>query len=81
MLAFRFVGEKVCHNPPTMACHVQGCLLDDGSFKYEFSQDFRVKSKFWGKSIEFTPYGTCRLYLHSTGEVFTWYELSFGTMM
>jgi oxysterol-binding protein-related protein 3/6/7 len=61
----------VSHNPPVMACHVQGCIRD-GIPLYEFWQDFRVKSKFWGKSIEFTPYGNCYLKFLNSGELFTW---------
>jgi hypothetical protein len=43
---------------------------------YELWQDFRVKSKFWGKSIEFTPYGNCYLRLTRTGEIFTWKKVT-----
>ncbi len=58
-----------------MACHVEGCLKNDYPM-YEFWQDFRVKSKFWGKSIEFIPYGNCYLKFNNTGEVFTWKKVT-----
>ena len=58
-----------------MACHIEGCLKNDVPM-YEFWHDFRVKSKFWGKSIEFTPYGNCYLKLTKTNEVFTWKKVT-----
>ena len=48
---FRFISEKVSHHPAVMACYAQGS-------DWTFSQDSSVKSKFWGKSMEFVPSGS-----------------------
>ena len=41
---FRYVSEQVSHHPPVSTCHA---FAEDGSWTW--SQDFRVKTKFWGK--------------------------------
>ena len=47
---FSFVAEQVLHHPPVSTCHAK-------SNNFEFWQDIRVKSKFWGKSMEIQPVG------------------------
>ncbi|KAI8050906.1 hypothetical protein BDF22DRAFT_693973 [Syncephalis plumigaleata] len=37
---FKFISEKVSHNPPIMACHAE-------SENFIFHQDSKLKSKFW----------------------------------
>jgi len=49
---FRYVAEQVSHHPPITACYASS---EDGSWRWW--QDFRVKTKFWGKSMEFQPEG------------------------
>lgn len=50
---FRFVAEKVEHRPETiLACHAESL---DG--KWTFWQEFLVRTKNWGKSVELTPGG------------------------
>merc|ERR1712223_96854 len=49
---FRYVSEQVSHHPPVSTCHA---FSEDGSWRWW--QDFRVKTKFWGKSMEFQPEG------------------------
>lgn len=66
-LGFSFVAEKVSHQPPVMACYATG---GEDDHKYEFWQDLRVKSKFWGKSMEFSPIGHC--YLRMRGDYYSW---------
>ncbi|KAL7754062.1 Oxysterol-binding protein 3 [Sorochytrium milnesiophthora] len=66
---FRFVSEKVSHQPPIMACHAS-------SPNYEFHQDNKVKSKFWGKSMEFIPSGTVHVRLPKTGDHYTWSKVT-----
>ena len=39
---FRYIAEQVSHHPPVTACHAIGK-------NWTWSQDFRVKTKFWGK--------------------------------
>jgi hypothetical protein len=41
---FRYVSEQVSHHPPVSTCHASS---EDGSWAWW--QDFRVKTKFWGK--------------------------------
>ncbi|XP_014260176.1 oxysterol-binding protein-related protein 6-like isoform X2 [Cimex lectularius] len=47
---FRFISEQVSHHPPISVCHAE-------SKNYTFWQEFRIKTKFWGKSMEFQPSG------------------------
>jgi len=64
-LGFRFVSEKVSHQPPVMACHAD-------SPSYSFYQDSHVKPKFWGKSMELVPIGIVHVILKATGEHYSW---------
>lgn len=66
-LGFSFVAEKVSHQPHVMACYATG---GEDEYKYEFWQDLRVKSKFWGKSMEFSPIGHC--YLRMRDDYYSW---------
>lgn len=70
-LGFRFVSEKVVHNPIRMAWQA-----DALSGKWSISQSARPTSKFWGKSAEVNTEGPLRLVLHSvnesSGERYTW---------
>ena len=43
---FRYVSEQVSHHPPVSTCHA---FSEDGSWRWW--QDFRVKTKFWGKVL------------------------------
>lgn len=47
---WKFFGEQVSHHPPITAGHAE-------SSKYELWMNTHLKSKFWGKSLEFTPLG------------------------
>ncbi|XP_022669295.1 oxysterol-binding protein-related protein 3-like isoform X2 [Varroa destructor] len=51
---FRFIAEQVQHHPP-----VSACFADGGNFT--FWQDIRMKTKFWGKSMEIMPVGKVHL--------------------
>lgn len=51
---FRFVAEQVSHHPPVSVCHAE-------SKNFIFWQDIRIKTKFWGKSMEFQPLGRVNL--------------------
>lgn len=44
------VPPQVSHHPPISACHAQGA-------NFTLWQDVRIKTKFWGKSLEFQPSG------------------------
>ena len=66
---FKFLAEKVSHNPPIMACHAQSPL-------YEFYQDSLLKSKFWGKSMELTNIGTTHLKFPSLDEHYIWNKVT-----
>ncbi|RKP27867.1 Oxysterol-binding protein, partial [Syncephalis pseudoplumigaleata] len=62
---FRFISEKVSHNPPIMACHAE-------SDNFVFHQDSKLKSKFWGKSMELSPSGTVHITLPKWQEQYTY---------
>ncbi|KAI8394249.1 Oxysterol-binding protein-domain-containing protein [Radiomyces spectabilis] len=47
---FRFIAEKVCHNPNIIACHAE-------SKNFKFWQTCQGKTKFWGKSMELISEG------------------------
>ncbi|KAJ3125955.1 Oxysterol-binding protein [Nowakowskiella sp. JEL0407] len=66
---FRFISEKVSHQPPVMVCHAEG----NG---FTFYQDSMIKSKFWGKSLEFTPYGTVNVVLRDHKEHYSWKKVT-----
>ncbi|XP_028966306.1 oxysterol-binding protein-related protein 6 [Galendromus occidentalis] len=51
---FRFIAEQVQHHPPISACFVEGQ-------SFTFWQDIRMKTKFWGKSMEIMPVGLVHL--------------------
>ncbi|XP_069174004.1 oxysterol-binding protein-related protein 3 isoform X3 [Procambarus clarkii] len=53
---FRFVAEQVSHHPPVSACYAK-------SHNFTFWQDIRIKTKFWGRSLEFQPTGKVHLIL------------------
>mmetsp|Transcript_23019 Transcript_23019/g.22875 ORF Transcript_23019/g.22875 Transcript_23019/m.22875 type:complete len:323 (-) Transcript_23019:8-976(-) len=61
---WKFIAEQVSHHPPISACHV---IHED----YSFWTNTHVKSKFWGKSIEFKPLGVTKFKINSTEEVLT----------
>mmetsp|Transcript_16012 Transcript_16012/g.13990 ORF Transcript_16012/g.13990 Transcript_16012/m.13990 type:complete len:204 (+) Transcript_16012:61-672(+) len=45
-----FIAEQVSHHPPISACYVD-------AVGYEFWSNSHLKTKFWGKSLEFKPLG------------------------
>ncbi|KAJ8962778.1 hypothetical protein NQ318_001177 [Aromia moschata] len=66
---FRFLAEQVSHHPPIGACYAE-------SNNFTFWQDARVKTKFWGKSMEFQPLGNVRVLLPKTGDLYTWNKVT-----
>lgn len=66
---FRFLAEQVSHHPPVSACHAE-------SRNFIFWQEARVKTKFWGKSMEFQPLGKVHLLLPITGETYSWNKVT-----
>ncbi|KAL0276748.1 UNVERIFIED_CONTAM: hypothetical protein PYX00_004254 [Menopon gallinae] len=66
---FNFVAEQVSHHPPISVCHAE-------SKNFIFWQDVRIKTKFWGKSMEFQPAGTTNVRLPSTGEEYQWNKVT-----
>ena len=57
-LGFRYMAEQVSHHPPVAAC-----LAADLKERWAWTQDLRVKTKFWGKSMEFQPEGAVKVSL------------------
>ncbi|XP_044744658.1 oxysterol-binding protein-related protein 3-like isoform X1 [Coccinella septempunctata] len=66
---FRFLAEQVSHHPPVSSCHAE-------SPNFTFWQDARVKTKFWGKSMEFQPLGNINVLLPKTGDLYTWNKVT-----
>ncbi|KAF4520674.1 hypothetical protein B566_EDAN006350 [Ephemera danica] len=66
---FRFIAEQVSHHPPVSVCHAE-------SRNFIFWQDARIKTKFWGKSMEFQPAGTVNVKLPRTGDLYRWSKVT-----
>jgi len=71
--AFKFISEQVSHHPPISAaqCNGQGWV---------WSQWVQIRSKFWGKSMEFQPEGQVSLTIDrpggSPGETYVWNKVT-----
>ncbi|XP_071499105.1 oxysterol-binding protein-related protein 6-like [Diadema antillarum] len=61
---FRFIAEKVSHHPPIIACHCE-------SKNFVYTQDVRIKTKFWGKSMEVIPAGTIHIHIPKYDDHYT----------
>ncbi|CAM6053555.1 unnamed protein product [Sphagnum tenellum] len=71
---FRYVAEQVSHHPPVSACHASSL-----GGKWTWWQDLRVKTKFWGKSMEFQPEGVVSVQLNlgnDRTEVYEWNKIT-----
>ncbi|XP_040574708.1 oxysterol-binding protein-related protein 3 [Lepeophtheirus salmonis] len=69
---FKYLAEQVSHHPPISACHAT-------SKHWIWHQDLRVKTKFWGKSMEFQPEGNITLELKlkdDRSEHYTWNKIT-----
>lgn len=66
---FRFLAEQVSHHPPVSACHAD-------SRNFTFWQEARIKTKFWGKSMEFQPTGAVHVLLPRTGDLYTYNKVT-----
>ncbi|CAO0800572.1 unnamed protein product [Mucor circinelloides] len=66
---FRFISEKVSHNPLIIAAHAEA-----KGFKYW--QSTQIKSKFWGKSMEFMTEGTFHVTLTGHDDHYTFFKPS-----
>ncbi|KAI8991539.1 Oxysterol-binding protein-domain-containing protein [Mycotypha africana] len=66
---FRFVSEKVSHNPLIIAAHAE-------SRNYTYWQSTQIKSKFWGKSMEFMTEGTFHITLKNHDDHYTFFKPS-----
>ncbi|EEB19107.1 oxysterol-binding protein 3, putative [Pediculus humanus corporis] len=66
---FKFISEQVSHHPPISVCHAE-------SKNFIFWQDVRIKTKFWGKSMEFQPAGTANVLLPKSGEQYEWNKVT-----
>lgn len=66
---FRFIAEQVCHHPPISVCHAE-------SKNFIFWQDLRIKTTFWGKSMEVQPIGTVHLILPKFDEHYRWNKVT-----
>jgi hypothetical protein len=68
-LGFRFVSEKVSHNPLIIAAHAE-------AKEFKYWQSTEIKSKFWGKSMEFMTQGTFHVTLAGHDDHFTFFKPS-----
>ncbi|KAG2190375.1 hypothetical protein INT46_002356 [Mucor plumbeus] len=66
---FRFISEKVSHNPLIIAAHAEA-----KGFKYW--QSTQIKSKFWGKSMEFMTEGSFHVTLTGHDDHYTFFKPS-----
>ncbi|XP_063388022.1 oxysterol-binding protein-related protein 3-like [Cydia fagiglandana] len=66
---FRFIAEQVSHHPPISACHAE-------SPRWTFWQEARIKTKFWGKSMEFQPTGRVHVRLAPSGDHYSWNKVT-----
>ncbi|KAK2189996.1 hypothetical protein NP493_89g01015 [Ridgeia piscesae] len=64
-----FVSEQVSHHPPISSCYCE-------SKNFVFWQDIRIKSKFWGKSLEIQPVGIVNVKLPKYNEHYTWNKVT-----
>ncbi|KAF2130280.1 oxysterol binding protein-like protein [Dothidotthia symphoricarpi CBS 119687] len=62
---FRFIAEKVLHRPVRMACQAE-------ADQWTFIQSPTPVQKFWGKSAELNTEGRVRVFLHASGEHYSW---------
>ena len=66
---FRYIAEQVSHHPPVSCAQATGA-------DWCWSQALRIRSKFWGKSMEFQPEGKISLALRGHGEEYTWNKVT-----
>ncbi|KAK4884344.1 hypothetical protein RN001_000615 [Aquatica leii] len=66
---FKFLSEQVSHHPPISACYAE-------SRNFIFWQEARVKTKFWGKSMEFQPLGKVYLLFPNSGDTYSWNKVT-----
>ncbi|KAN0060664.1 Oxysterol-binding protein 3 [Thecaphora frezii] len=65
---FRFIAEKVVHQPPVVASYIEGKGWKCQGWS-------AVKNKFWGKSLELIPEGSMRLEF-GDGDIFSFQKPS-----
>nr|XP_024219048.1 oxysterol-binding protein-related protein 6-like [Halyomorpha halys] len=70
---FRFIAEQVSHHPPISVCHAM-------SKNFTFCENARIKTKFWGRSMEFQPIGVITVNLErpngSGQDVYKWNKVT-----
>jgi hypothetical protein len=66
---FKYIAEQVSHHPPVSGVQATGA-------GWSWSQVLRIRSKFWGKSMEFQPEGRVTLRLEEAGEEYIWNKVT-----
>ncbi|GFN99798.1 oxysterol-binding protein [Plakobranchus ocellatus] len=66
---WRFIAEQVCHHPPIAAAHCE-------SKNFTIWQDVRIKTKFWGKSMEIQPLGHVHCVLPKYRDHYKWNKVT-----
>ncbi|XP_029641137.1 oxysterol-binding protein-related protein 6 isoform X9 [Octopus sinensis] len=66
---WRFISEQVSHHPPISACHCD-------SRNFIFWQDVRIRTRFWGKSMEIQPIGNVNVFLPKYNDHYQWNKVT-----
>ncbi|XP_052827241.1 oxysterol-binding protein-related protein 6 isoform X2 [Octopus bimaculoides] len=66
---WRFISEQVSHHPPVSACHCD-------SRNFIFWQDVRIRTRFWGKSMEIQPIGNVNVFLPKYNDHYQWNKVT-----
>lgn len=66
---WRFISEQVSHHPPISACHCD-------SRNFIFWQDVRIRTRFWGKSMEIQPIGHVNVFLPKYNDHYQWNKVT-----
>ncbi|KXS17775.1 Oxysterol-binding protein [Gonapodya prolifera JEL478] len=70
---FRFISEKVSHQPPILAYYCESLKPNS----YAVFHESQGKSRFWGKSLEIVPTGSAvHVHLRSHNEIYTFHKVS-----
>ncbi|CAL1543618.1 unnamed protein product [Lymnaea stagnalis] len=66
---WKFIAEQVSHHPPVSACYCE-------SRNFKLWQDVRIKTKFWGKSMEIQPLGNVHVILPKYRDHYKWNKVT-----
>ncbi|GIZ01768.1 oxysterol-binding protein-related protein 6 [Caerostris extrusa] len=82
---FQFIAEQVSHHPPVSVCHAESknFIFQQGDPtcviclpRFSLGNNMRIKTKFWGKSMEILPLGTIHVHLPKTNDHYQWNKVT-----